>query len=180
MSFDISALKVLFKKVFPAKKSIYTVDTNDDGKADSLLIKAMNVIMPIQVPKEIELGGFSTKNFDINHFELSDYGKIYLDEFPINVSKNEVDVKKLKDHFRFYLKDKGFTVDDLLSGKLAGRIIALGDAINILIKIDEEGLEKFSEGKHTFKFKSEVIPTLEFSFELGPENLNQKFDPKEL
>ncbi|GAG35678.1 unnamed protein product, partial [marine sediment metagenome] len=36
----------------------------------------------------------------------------------------------------------------------------------------------FSVGKHTFKFKSEIIPTLEFNFELGAENLNQKFDPK--
>ena len=180
MSFDISALKVLFKKVFPSKKSIYTVDTNDDGKADSLLIKVLNVIMPIQVPKEIELGGFSTKNFDINNFELSDYGKMYLDDFPINVSKKDFEIDKLKDHFRFYIKDEGFTIDDLMSGKLAGRLIALGDTINILIKIDEESLEKFSEGKHTFKFISEIIPTLEFNFELGPENLNQKFDLKEL
>ena len=180
MSFDISALKVLFKKVFPPKKSIYTVDTNNDGKADSLLIKVLNVIMPIQVPKEIELGGFSTKNFDINNFELSDYGKMYLDDFPINVSKKDFEIDKLKDHFRFYIKDEGFTIDDLMSGKLAGRLIALGDTINILIKIDEESLEKFSEGKHTFKFISEIIPTLEFNFELGPENLNQKFDLKEL
>lgn len=180
MSFDISALKVLFKKVFPPKKSIYTVNTNNDGKADSLLIKVLNVIMPIQVPKEIELGGFSTKNFDINNFELSDYGKMYLDDFPINVSKKDFEIDKLKDHFRFYINDEGFTIDDLLNGKLAGRMIALGDTINILIKIDEESLEKFSEGKHTFKFISEIIPTLEFNFELGPENLNQKFDPKEL
>ena len=180
MSFDISALKVLFKKVFPPKKSIYTVDTNSDGKADSLLIKALNVIMPIQIPKEIELGGFSTKNFDINKFELSDYGKMYLDDFPINVSKKDFEIEKLKGHFRFFLKDEEFTIDDLLNGKLAGRIIALGATINILIKIDEDGLEKFSEGKHVFKFKSEIIPTLEFSFELGAENLNQKFDPKVL
>lgn len=177
MPIDISALKVLFKKVFPPKKSIFTVDTNNDGKADSLLIKAFNVIMPIFVPKHIELGGFSTKNFDINNFELSDYGKMYLDDFPINVSKKDFDIEKLKGHFRLFLKDEEFTIDDLLSGGLAGRMIALGDTINILIKIDQEGLEKFSEGKHTFKFKSEIIPTLEFSFELGPENINQKFDP---
>jgi len=63
-----------------------------------------------------------------------------------------------------------------LSGKLAGRMIALGDTIDILIKIDEDGLEKFSEGIHTFKFKSEIIFTLEFNFELGKENLNQSFD----
>jgi len=51
MSFDISALKVLIKKVFPPKKSIYTVDTTGDGKADALLIKALNLIMPILIPK---------------------------------------------------------------------------------------------------------------------------------
>ena len=178
MPIDISALKVFFKKVFPPKKSIYTVDTNDDGIADSLLIKAFNVIMPILVPKHIELGGFSTKNFDINSFELSDYGKMYLDDFPINVSKKDFDIEKLKGHFRLFLKDEEFTIDDLLSGNFAGRMIALGDTINILIKIDKDGLDKFSEGEHIFKFKSEIIPTLEFKFELGAENLNQKFDPK--
>jgi len=176
MSFDISALKVLFKKVFPPKKSIYTVDTNGDGRADSLLIKALNVIMPFQVPKEIELGGFNTKNFDINNFELSDYGKIFLDDVPINVSKKDFDIAKLKDHFTFYLKEERFTIDELLSGKFASRIIALGDTISILIRIDEDGIKKFSEGKHNFKFKSEVIPILEFNFELGKENLNQKFE----
>jgi hypothetical protein len=174
MSLDISALKVLIKKVFPPKKSIYTVDTTGDGKADALLIKALNLIMPILVPKEIELGGFSTKSFDVKHFdggfstksfdvkhfELSDYGKMFLDEIPIYVSKKVFDVEKLKDHFTLYHKGERFTIDDLLSGNLAGRMIALG----------------FSEGKHTFKFKSEIIPTLEFNFELGKENLNQNFD----
>jgi len=176
MSFDISALKVLFKKIFPPKKSIYTVDTNGHGRAYSLLIKALNVIMPFEVPKEIELGGFNTKNFDINNFELSDYGKIFLDDVPINVSKKDFDIAKLKDHFTFYLKEERFTIDELLSGKFAGRIIALGDTISILIRIDEDGIKKFSEGKHNFKFKSEVIPILEFNFELGKENLNQKFE----
>jgi len=176
MSFDISALKVLFKKIFPPKKSIYTVDTNGDGKADSLLIKALNIIMPIKVPKEVEIGGFSTKNFNLNNFELSDYGKIFLDDVPINVSKKDFDIAKLKDRITFYIKKEKFTIDDFLSGKLAGRIIALGDNINILIRIDEEGIDKFSEGKHNFKFKSEIIPILEFNFELGKENLNQSFD----
>jgi hypothetical protein len=176
MSFDFSALKVLVKKIFPLKKCIYTVDTTGDEKANALLIKALNLIMPILVPKEIELGGFSTKNFDIKNFELSDYGKIYLDEIPINVSKEDYDVEKLKNHFSLYHKGEKFTIDDLLSGKLAGRMIALGDTIDILIKIDGDGLEKFSEGKHTFKFKSEIIPTLEFNFELNEDNLNQKFD----
>ena len=96
--------------------------------------------------------------------------------FSFNVSKKDFDIAKLKDHFTFYIKEERFTIDELLSGKLAGRIIALGDTINILIRIDEEGIDKFSEGKHNFKFKSEIIPILEFNFELGKENLNQSFD----
>ncbi|NHJ19989.1 MAG: hypothetical protein EAX91_03520 [Candidatus Lokiarchaeota archaeon] len=176
MSIDISALKVLFKKIFPPTKSIYTVDTNGDGKADSLLIKALNVIMPMEIPKEIELGGFNTKDFNVNTFQLSDYGKLYLDDTPINVSKKDFEIAKLKDHFTFYIRKEKFTIDDLLRGKLAGKIIALGDTINIVIKIDEDSLDKFSEGQHKFKFTSEIIPTLEFNFELGKENLNQSFD----
>ena len=91
-------------------------------------------------------------------------------------SKKDFDVDKLKDHFTLFHKGERFTIDQLLSGNLAGRMIALGDTIDILIKIDQNGLEKFSEGTHTFKFKSEIIPTFEFNFELGKENLNQNFD----
>jgi hypothetical protein len=179
MSYDISALKVLFKKVFPAKKCIYTVDENGDGKTDALLIKALNVIMAIEMPKEIELGGFSTKNFDITKFDLSDYGKMYIDDIPISVSKADFDVAILKDHWTIYHKGEKFTIDDILNGKLAGRLIALGDHINILISMEQESLEKFTLGEHTFKFVSELIPTLEFKFELTEANLNQKFDPNE-
>ena len=177
MSYDISALKVLFKKIFPPKKCIYTVDSNGDGKTDSLLIKALNVIMAMEVPEEIELGGFSTKNFNINTFQLSDYGKMYIDDQPIDVSKNKFDVKSLMHHFSIYHNGEKFTIEDILSGKFSGRIIALGDFINILISIDKESLKFFTEGKHTFKFDSELIPILEFNFELTKDNLDQKFDP---
>jgi len=179
MPIDLTALKVLFKKVFPPKKSIYTVDSTGDGKVDSILIKALNVIMPIEIPKEIELGGFSTKNFDLKNFDLSEYGKIYLDDEPITIAKEDFDVERIKDRFLIYHRGDRFTVDDIIKGKLGGRIIALGDSINIIIKIDEEGLKKFSEGKHIFKFESELIPILEFNFELTDENLKQIFNPND-
>ena len=70
MDYDISALKVLFKKIFPPKKSIFTVDTTGDGNADSLLIKAFNVVMAIEIPPEIELGGFSSKDFNLKRFDI--------------------------------------------------------------------------------------------------------------
>lgn len=180
MSYDISALKVLFKKIFPPKKSIYTVDTSGNGLADSLLIRALNVVMALEIPKEIELGGFSSKKFDFAHFDLQDYGKLYIDEEAITIAKDEFDVKTIKNRFLIYHNGEKFTIDELLKGDLAGRIVALGDTINILIKIDENGIKKFTKGKHYFIFDSELIPRLEFEFELDDENLNIKFHPENL
>jgi len=106
-------LKYSSKKFFRLR-NLYTVDITGEGKANALLIKALNLLMPILVPKEIKLGGFSTKSFDIKNFELSDYGKIYLDEIPINVSKKDFEVDKLKDHFTLYHKGETFTIDKAL------------------------------------------------------------------
>ena len=180
MDYDISALKVLFKKIFPPKKSIFTVDTTGDGNADSLLIRALNVIMAIEIPQEIELGGFSTKDFNIKRFDLKDYGKLFIDENPITIAKNEFNVDTIKNRFLIYHKGESFTIDDFLAGTLAGRIIALGDRINILIKIESEGIKKFTKGKHKLIFESSLIPKLEFDFELDDDNLNIGFHPEEL
>lgn len=175
MSYDISALKVLIKKIFPPKSSVYTVDTTGDNIADSILIKALNVIMPIEVPDEFELGGFSTKDFDLNTFDLSEYGKIFLDDERITISKDEFEIDKLKTRFIIYHKGERFTVDDIIDGKLGGRLIALGDSVDILVKLDTNALKKFSVGKHKFRLESELIPVLEFSFELNENNMNQEY-----
>lgn len=174
MSYDISALKVLIKKIFPPKESIYTVDTNDDGKVDSIVVKALNVIMPIEIPNKIEIGGFDSENFDFDNFDLTEYGKIYLDDKPIDISKQEFEVQKLKTRFSFYHKEERFKIDDLIGGKLAGRIIALGDSIDILINLDEDSIKKFTEGKHKLCLESELVPKLEFNFELNKKNMNKK------
>ena len=175
MSYDISALKVLIKKIFPPKSSVYIVDTTGDSKPDSILIKALNVIMPIEVPDEIELGGFSTKEFDLNTFDLSEYGKIFLDDERITISKDEYEIDKLKTRFVIHHKGERFTVDDIIEGKLGGRLIALGDTIDIMIKLDENALKKFTKGKHKFRLESELIPILEFNFELNEDNMNQEY-----
>ncbi len=180
MDYDISALKVLFKKIFPPKKCIFTVDTTGNGNADSLLIRAFNVVMAIEIPPEIELGGFSSKDFNLKRFDLKEYGKLYIDENPVTIAENEYNVETIKNHFMIYHKGKSFTIDDLLAGNLAGRIIALGDTINILIKIKSEGIKKFTKGKHKLIFQSGLIPKLEFDFELDDDNLNIEFHPEEL
>ncbi len=175
MSYDISALKVLIKKIFPPKKSVYTIDTNGDMKADSILIKAFNVLMPLEVPNDIELGGFTTKDFNLNTFDLSDYGKIYLDDERITISKDDFEIDKLKTRFIINHKGEKFTIDDILEGKLGGRLIALGDTIDIVIKLDEYNLERFTEGEHKFRLESELIPILEFNFELNNDNMGQTY-----
>jgi hypothetical protein len=175
VSYDISALKVLIKKIFPPKSSVYTVDTTGDMKPDSILIKALNILMPIEVPDEIELGGFSTKDFDLNTFDLSEYGKIFLDDERIIISKQDFEIDKLKSRFIIYHNGDKFTIDDILNGKLGGRIIALGDTIDVVIKLDEYALNKFTEGKHKFRLESELIPVLEFNFELDKDNINQSY-----
>ena len=180
MDYDISALKVLFKKIFPPKKSIFTVDTTGDGNADSLLIKAFNVVMAIEIPPEIELGGFSSKDFNLKRFDIKDYGKLYIDEIPVTIAENEFNIETIKNHFMIFHKGVSFTIDDLLAGNLAGRIIALGDTINILIRIKSEGIKKFTKGKHKLIFESKLIPKLEFDFELDDSNLNIGFHPEEL
>ncbi|MFX1498276.1 MAG: hypothetical protein ACFFBH_12175 [Promethearchaeota archaeon] len=176
MSYDISALKVLIKKIFPPKESVYTVDSNADGTADSIVIKALNVFMPIEIPDKIEIGGFNSENFNVKNFDLSDYGKLYLDDNPIDISKMEFEVEKLKERFCIYHKGEEFRIDDLIKGKLAGRIVALGDSIEILIKVDKETIAKFSEGKHKLALESELVPKLEFNFELNHKNMNKKLD----
>ena len=178
MDYDISALKILFKKIFPPDKSVYTIDSTGDGSADSILIRAFNIIMPIEVPREIELGGLNSTDFHINKFDLSDYGKIYLDDEPLTIAKDEFDIHVIKDHFLIYHDGIGFTIDDLLAGKLAGKLIALGDTIDILIKIKSEGINRFTEGVHKFTFASELIPKLDINFELSEKNLNRKYDPQ--
>jgi len=176
--YDISALKVLFKKIFPPSKSVYTIDSTGDGRTDSIIIRVFNVIMPIEVPREIELGGLNSKDFDIKKFDLSDYGKIYLDDEPITIAKDEYNIEVIKDHFLIYHNGIRFTIDDILRGKLANKLIALGDTIDIVIKIDSEGIERFTEGTHKFTFDSELIPKLDFYFVLSENNLNRIYDPQ--
>ncbi len=101
---------------------------------------------------------------------------MYLDDKRIVIAKNEFDVYSLKDHFTIYINKEKYSIDDVIQGKIGGKTIALGDSINILIQIDEDSIEKFTIGKHKFKLESELIPTLEFEFELTEENLNCKLD----
>ncbi len=65
-----------------------------------------------------------------------------------------------------------------MEGKLSGRTINLNDSISLLIKIDENTLKKFTEGKHVFRVESDLVTNLEITFELDETNMNIKFDPE--
>ena len=176
MSYDLSVFKVLIKKIFPPKKCVYTLDTTENGKADSVQIKALNVIIPFVIPENIKIGDFNIQTFDMNNIDISKYAKIYLDNELLNISKENVNLDTIQERIMIYHGGELFTLNNILEGKLSGRTIALGDNISIILKLDESSLEKLNEGKHTFKIESDVITGIEIHFELDKNNMNLRFD----
>jgi hypothetical protein len=157
---------------------VFTVDTTKDGKADSIQIKVLNLILPFVVPKNLEIGDFDLNSFDMSNINLSDQATLFLDDEPLKISGNSVDLETVKDRFLIIHKGESFTLDDILQGKLSGRMIALGDTVSVLIKIDTESLKVLNEGKHTFRIESELISNLSIDFELDESNMNIAFDPQ--
>ncbi|MHA1273299.1 MAG: hypothetical protein ACTSQP_09325 [Promethearchaeota archaeon] len=157
----------LIKKIFPPDKSVSTIDTTGDGKGDSIKITGYNVVQPITIPKEINLGGIELEDFD-----LSEYCELFLDDIPINISKNKVNLDVIRNKFLVIIKDEKYTIDELLEGKAAGKLLGLGDTISILIKLDENIVNSLKEGHHIFKVKAKNFPDMEISFELANKNMN--------
>ena len=176
MPIDLSAFRVLIKKIFPPKKCVFTVDTTGNGSADSMQIKVVNIIMPFKVPEKIKLGDYNVKDFDMNDFDLSERVKILLDDEPINLSKESVNREEIQKRFLIYHGGQSFRIDEILGGKFSGRTIAMGDSITILIKLDNDALKRLTEGKHVLIIEGESVPKLEINFELNKDNMNQKFE----
>ncbi len=168
----------MIKKLFPPKKCVFTVDTTGDGKADSIQIKVLNLIMPFVIPKKFEFGNFNLNDFNTEEFDLAQYGKVLLDEQPLNFSMGNVNLDTIQNRILVYHNGEPFNFNDIKEGKLSGRTIALGESISLLLKIDEDSLEKLTEGKHSFKIESKMISNLEIVFELDKSNMNIPFDAK--
>jgi len=169
---DLKDFKIppfMIKKIFPPKKCLFTVDSNGDGKVDSVQIKVLNVIQPITVPEKIELG-----DIDIEDVDPSEYGKILLNNESIDISKGSHNIDLLKESLRVYLKGESYSFKDIFGEKLGGKTIAMGDTIDVVFKLDDAFLSKLTEGKHTLTLDSEKIPTLEINFELTKNNMNQE------
>ncbi|MHA2401153.1 MAG: hypothetical protein ACXADU_19990 [Promethearchaeota archaeon] len=166
----------MIRKIFPPKESVFTIDTTGDGKADSVQIKVINLIIPFEIPENIEVGDFKLESFDFDSLDLAEYFKILLDGEPINISKDSVSIDTLKNQFLIYHKGEPFTVEDILKGKLSGRTIALGDSISVLLKLNAETLTNLTAGKHLFKIESDLVSNLIINFELDETNMNLKFD----
>ena len=136
----------LIKKIFPPKKAVSTVDTIDLG------------------------------DFNIDDFDISDYGEILLDDEPLDVSKQNINLQSIRDRVKISHKGEFYTIDEILGGKVGGKTIAMGDSLTIIIKLDDEDIGKLTEGKHTLKIEAESIPSLEISFELTNKSMNLKLD----
>ncbi|MFX0145343.1 MAG: hypothetical protein ACFE9C_14865 [Candidatus Hodarchaeota archaeon] len=169
---------MLIKKLFPPKESVFTVDTDGNRRADSLQIKFLNLIIPFVIPKEIEIGDFKLKEFDLENFDISQHGKFFLDDTPLDFTKESFNLDNISNRLLIYYKGVSYSVNDILHGKLSGKTIDLGDTISILVKIDEGTLKKFTEGNHIFRVESDFITNLEIFFELDGTNMNIKFNPE--
>ncbi len=140
------------------------------------------MILPFYVPKKINLGDYKINNLDLkdfekNDFDLSQYIKLVLDDVPINLSKDDTNLDKIQEILKVYHKGESFTINDILEGKLGGRTIALGESINILIKVPDETLKRLTIGKHSLIIENDKVSNLEIAFELEDNNMNLKFDP---
>jgi len=162
--------------LFPPKKCVFKVDTTGDGKADSIQIKVLNLIMPFIIPKQFKFGNFNLNDINIEEFDLDQYGKVLLDDEPLKISKDTLNLEALQNRILVYHNGESFNFNEIKEGKLGGRIIALGKSISILLKLDEGTLEKLTEGKHSFKIESKMISNLEIGFELDKSNMNIPFD----
>ncbi len=155
------------------------MDTTGDGKADTLQVKGINVAIPYTVPSKIEYGDKKLEDVNFDDFNLSDYMKIYLDENELDISKMETGKEVVQERFIIYHKGDGFRLNDILNGTMAGRTIAMGDTFSILIKLEDEALKWFTEGKHSLIFEGANFPKITINFELTEKNMNVKFDPRE-
>ncbi len=172
---DFKSMRIptaMIKKLLPPKKSVFTVDTTGDGKADSIKIVVLNVMAPLSIPKKEDLG-----DVDVDEIDPSEYGKLMLDGEEIDISKGSSSIELIKQSLRVYHKGETFTFKDAIGGNMAGRTLAMGDEIVVVFKLEDAFLGKLTEGKHTIGIESEKIPNIEIGFELTSKNMNQPFNP---
>ena len=176
MAFNLSALKVLIKKIFPPNKSVYTVDTTHDGKADSILIRAFNIVIPFELPREIILEGTKNRESDDSILAISDLEvlSIYFDEERIKLPHQLLENESIQENIYVYHDNSKFSLADILEGKLKGRLIKLGDNIDIILRFDENTLRKLTKGNHILKIESHLV-TLELNLSLTESNFNVKY-----
>ncbi len=178
MDIDLSAFKVLIKKVFPPEKCVFTVDLNRNGDPDALLIRALNLVFPFEMPDEISIDGVERKDVKAGNFDISSVFQIFLDGEKIDLSKKGIDNELIQERFVLVHNMNQFTFLDIIKGHLGGRTIALGDTIDILLRMDKSNFKRLTEGNHKFRIESTFFPTLDVFFTLTKKNFNVNYPPE--
>lgn len=112
----------------------------------------------------------------MSKINLSEYAKITLDDKLIDISTQNINLDEVNERVKIFHGGESFELNDILEGKFSGRTIAMGDKIDVLIKLDNESIAKLTKGMHSFKIESDLISNLEIPFELNNKNMNIKFD----
>ena len=152
---DFKIPKSIIKKVFPPKKCVSIKDDN------SLEITGVNVIQPFSLPKEINIGDIDIKSIDPSH-----YLDLLLDGDKVGISKDEIDFGEVLDNMKLNLKGESYSVEDILTGKAGGKLVAMGDSFSINLKMPEKFMAMLIPGKHNLKVESENFPNIEIEFQV--------------
>jgi hypothetical protein len=154
----------MLKRIFP-QDCLGLVDISGNGTPDALLIEGINILMPISMPKTMNLG-----NYTIDDVEK--FGSVTIDGVKMNLDSQTI----LSDVFLF-IGGELYSLGDLFQGKAAGKKIAMGDRIKLVVKLDSFAGLQTEAGVHkiAIEFDSGSSET-PFSFamerELLPEKMN--------
>lgn len=172
MPFDLSSFKVLIKKIFPPKKSVFTADTTEDDKPDSVVIRAYNIVVPFEIPEKIIFEDIDQEDIKKEDFDFSNYFNVSFDGSPIDLEKRTINKDSIEQKFKIAHRGEAFSFQEILNGKMRGRTLGLGDTIDIIIKLKPEDLARLTPGKHTLELESEMFHELTIQFELHEKNMN--------
>jgi hypothetical protein len=136
-----------------------------------LCFKSINFIQAIEIASFPELQAYNPEN-------INDILKVKIDgkDLPITL-------EWVKNDIEFYHKGKRYDYnyfEQLLKGKFETFVVAIGDVVTLLVKINDDLKPVCEIGNHNFRINinlSGFLIDLDIPLELTSENIDILFDP---